>query len=298
MFSLFCLFLKNFQYGLQFFENTYVCVFLILTMGISHGGLDHIKGRYLLDLYSLKSMVYFYGSYMGLVVSTFYIWFYFPEFIIVNFLIVASFHFGKEDSVCFKPNTDLSAWYILNLLYIGKGSLVISLPLFFHYDHTIQIFSILNFNGFDQVKFIELGVYLGLLCCVLLCFSFAKNKYSCSGIILDMLSLILFNYSLTPLAAFSYYFCFLHSIRHTIHWIEQTYKSNFYYGLKLFLRKSFPLTLITAFLSIMTFSFFLQNNNLMESIIIVSFIGLSALTFPHIILESLIEVKKNKTLIL
>ena len=61
------------------------------------------------------------------------------------------------------------------------------------------------------------------------------------------------------------------------------------YGLKIFTKKALPLTIITA-----TFCFlglYLLNNtyNFDSSVLKIIFIGLASLTFPHILLEYLIE---------
>ena len=60
-------------------------------------------------------------------------------------------------------------------------------------------------------------------------------------------------------------------------------------GLKIFTKKALPLTMVTA-----TFCFlglYLLNNtyNFNSSILKIIFIGLASLTFPHILLEYLLE---------
>ena len=53
---------------------------------------------------------------------------------------------------------------------------------------------------------------------------------------MDFLSLIILNYFLTPILAFTFYFCFLHSIRHSISLIFELDKS-FKLGLRKFISK-------------------------------------------------------------
>ena len=64
--------------------------------------------------------------------------------------------------------------------------------------------------------------------------------------ILDSLTIIILNIFLSPLVAFTVYFCFLHSIRHSISLIQTLDKNNFKKGLKKFVISILPLTLITA----------------------------------------------------
>ena len=63
--------------------------------------------------------------------------------------------------------------------------------------------------------------------------------------IMDFFSLIILNIFLTPVLAFTIYFCFLHSIRHSITLIFELDKS-FKSGLKKFISKAVPLTFITG----------------------------------------------------
>ena len=112
--------------------------------------------------------------------------------------------------------------------------------------------------------------------------------------IFDFSSLIILNFFLTPILAFTLYFCFLHSIRHSITLIFELDKS-FESGLKKFLIKAIPLTLATGV--IFLFAIYFLNNfyKLDEAIYKVIFIGLASLTFPHILLEYLLEKNEKRT---
>ena len=54
-----CIFLSAFDY-LRNSNLLIVSLFLILSIGISHGALDHIKGKKLLKLLNYKSSLIFY----------------------------------------------------------------------------------------------------------------------------------------------------------------------------------------------------------------------------------------------
>ena len=49
------------------------CLFLILSIGISHGSLDHIKGKKLLKIFKIKSINIFYFSYIAIGLVTIFI---------------------------------------------------------------------------------------------------------------------------------------------------------------------------------------------------------------------------------
>jgi len=108
---------------------------------------------------------------------------------------------------------------------------------------------------------------------------------------MDFLSLIILNYFLNPILAFTFYFCFLHSIRHSISLIQEI-NINLIKGLPIFIKKAVPLTIITIISYLIALYFLTNSNDLNESIYKVIFIGLASLTFPHILLEYLI--KKNE----
>ena len=74
------------------------CLFLILTVGISHGSLDNIKAKKLLRFFNIKSMSTFYIGYSLIALFVILIWIIFPNSLLLIFLIVAAYHFGKEDT--------------------------------------------------------------------------------------------------------------------------------------------------------------------------------------------------------
>ena len=75
-----------------------ICLILILSIGISHGSLDHIKGKRLLKIFNIEKIYIFYLSYIFLAVLVMYIWILIPSISLIIFLIVATDHFGKEDT--------------------------------------------------------------------------------------------------------------------------------------------------------------------------------------------------------
>ena len=105
---------------------------------------------------------------------------------------------------------------------------------------------------------------------------------------MDYLSILLLNYFLNPVVAFTVYFCFLHSIRHSMSLINE-FNKNLKKGLPIFIKKVLPLTILTIIGYILSILVLNNYNELNETIYQVIFIGLASLTFPHILLEYLIE---------
>ena len=279
-----CIFLSAFDF-LRDNSLLILSLFFILTLGISHGALDHIKGKKLLKILNYKTILIFYIFYILIGIIVILSWLLFPKFLLLIFLIVASYHFGKEDSEFINQKTNI------DLIYFFKGSLVITAPLLFHKNETINIFKNLNFDISESFLIFDETLYcliaMSLVSNIII--SINKQIDIKSLFLMDFISIILLNYFLNPILAFTIYFCFLHSIRHSFKLSNELNKKDFNKGFKEFLNKAIPLTLLTAFLFLIAL-FFLKNYYLLDNVISkVIFIGLASLTFPHILLEYLIE---------
>ena len=278
-----CILLSGIEY-LREGSFLIISLFLILTIGISHGSLDNIKGKKLIKYFGYKSMSIFYLGYLFISIVTILIWLEFPKLLLILFLIIAAFHFGKEDSEFINQKKNFE------LIYFFKGSLIITSPLFFHKEETILIFEILNFNISNNLilsnEILFVLILLSLISGIILALN--KSIEAKSLLLMDYLSILILNYFLTPIIAFTIYFCFLHSIRHSISLIREINK-NLTKGLPIFIKKALPLTILTIFGYVVSILILNNYNEFNETIYRVIFIGLASLTFPHILLEYLIE---------
>ncbi|WP_415308126.1 Brp/Blh family beta-carotene 15,15'-dioxygenase [Candidatus Pelagibacter sp. Uisw_099_02] len=269
-----------------------VCLFFILSIGISHGALDNHKGKKLGQLYNIKKSYFFYLIYSLIGIGIIIFWLFFPTVSLILFLVVASYHFGKEDTEFLISNKNVSNL----ILYFLKGSLIIIAPLMFHFVETINIFKLLlieNEKFYLFLNFIEdNSILLFALSISLLSniYYFLKDfKIMNILIFLDFFSIIVLNYFLTPLIAFTVYFCFLHSFRHSISLITGLNEKSLKIGAITFIKKAMPLTVLTAVLYVISLYFLSNFYQLNDAILKVIFIGLASLTFPHILLEYLLE---------
>ena len=269
-----------------------ICLLLILTIGVSHGSLDHVKGKRLFNILNINKISIFYFSYILIAILVIIIWTIIPFISLMIFLLVASYHFGKEDTQ-FLINENS---YFNQLLFFFKGLLIIIAPMFFHFEETVVIFKLLLVDNeifYSTLEFIEVNKILPIaiiLSSLSSIFLFLR-KFEIKKFIVffDYFSILVLNYYLTPLVAFTVYFCFLHSIRHSITLIYEIDKNDFKNGLKVFGQKALPLTVLTAIFCLI--GLYLLNNNydFDSSILKIIFIGLASLTFPHILLEYFLE---------
>ena len=272
--------------------SPFICLLLILSIGISHGSLDNFKGRKLFQILKIDNFSIFYFGYILIALIVIFLWILIPYVSLIIFLIVASYHFGKEDTqFLIIENSNYNQF-----LFFLKGSLIVFAPMYFHFDETISIFRLLLIENETFYKFLDLiesnrvllyFVILSTLANILL---FTKNfELKKFTIFLDYFSILIINYYFSPLVAFTIYFCFLHSIRHSISLMSELDENNLGNGFKIFIKKALPLTFITAIFCVI--GLYLLNNtyNFDSSILKIIFIGLASLTFPHILLEYLIE---------
>ena len=269
-----------------------MCLFLILTIGVSHGSLDHIKGKKLLESFNIQYTYLFYLFYILIALVIIFTWILLPSITLILFLIVASYHFGKEDTEFLL----IRKTYFTEILYFFKGFLIILAPLYFHFQDTVNIFKLLlidnevfysNLSFIEANKIIEIGILVSTLSSIFLFLNkFEVIKFS---IFLDFFSIIILNYYLPPLIAFTIYFCFLHSIRHSISLAVELDGNSLLNGFKIFVKKAIPLTILTGVFCLISLYLLNNGNNLDSSILKVIFIGLASLTFPHILLEYLLE---------
>ena len=292
--SILALLTKNFFSSLDESVVLFVCLFFILSIGISHGALDNYKADKLLTIYKINNKAIFFGVYTFISVLVIFIWSLYSTFTLLAFLFVASYHFGLEDtSFLHKGNTFLD-----QIFYLIKGSLIVFAPIFFHFDETLKIFETLML-GKTFLTFLEYEHWIINVC---LFFSIVgyfyfifKNQFKDFEILLlDMFSIIILNFIFSPLIAFTVYFCFLHSIRHIISLSYELNKNDFSNGIKVFVKKALPLTVVTIIFYLIAVVFLSKSYGLNEVIIKVIFIGLASLTFPHILLEYLLEINEKR----
>jgi len=274
-----------------------ICLLLILSVGISHGSLDNLKGKKLFQIYGINNSNIFYLVYIFISITIIILWVVIPMLSLVVFLIVASYHFGKEDTQFLIVENS----YFNQLLFLIKGSLIILAPMYFHFNETVSIFKLLLIDNeffYKFLNFIEtnrilfFGIILATLSNIIL---FTKNfEFKKFTTFLDYFSILIINYYFSPLIAFTIYFCFLHSIRHSIALMSELNETDLNLGFKLFIKKALPLTIFTA--AFFLFGLYFLNNyySFNSSILKIIFIGLASLTFPHILLEYLLEKNEKQ----
>ena len=142
--------------------SSLICLLLILIIGVSHGSLDHEKGKKLFEILKIKEISIFYLSYVLIAISVIVIWALLPSISLIIFLMVASYHFGKEDTQFLINKIS----FVNQLLFFFKGSLIILAPMFFNFEDTVFIFKFILIDNelfYSTLSFIETKNILPIL---------------------------------------------------------------------------------------------------------------------------------------
>ncbi|MDC3072152.1 Brp/Blh family beta-carotene 15,15'-dioxygenase [bacterium] len=252
----------------------YISLFLIIFVGIPHGAFDGAISVTLGFTKNFYLQLRFIIIYLLVAFGVMILWYFFPVLTLFLFLLTSIFHFGCGDL----------SWEKDNLYYFrgyAHGGLVVLGIIFFNQDDVESLFTILS-GDYSSIlwQFLHIALFIWLLSILILLLNFKKIKvckYYIKLLTLIIIMIIIF----PPLLAFAMYFCFIHSIHH----IKRILPKLINFMEK---KKIFYLVIIFSFISWLgggiAFYIISSLNTHTEAIVKVTFIGLAALTFPHMIL--------------
>lgn len=244
----------------------YILAAFIFFLGAPHGALDPVFAQKLYFLKGLKDWSKFIFIYITLSVMVVLVWWQLPLFFMASFLVCSMMHFSRDLSGKISK--------IIRLIYGGS---IIVLPTIFHFNEMQDLFSaILDSNaGLQITNYLHLLAWpwlIGSLISIYLWF--AKDWV----VGLEMLAVSLLSTFASPLIAFTVYFCGMHSVRHIL-------RTKDYAGTT-FMRLSFismaPM-LGVLFMAVLGWHYLPDLPNY-EKLLRFIFVGLAALTVPHMLL--------------
>ena len=214
-----------------------------------------------------------------------------PKISLTIFLIISSFHFGKEDLEIYITRI----FKFRSIIFFLKGSLIILLPLYLKPEETNEIFNNILFSNSSNLipdSFVKLFLPLNLLIQFFFyVYIFSKRRLLYKDFLIIFfeifLKVIIF-YFFSIITAFTLYFCLIHSLKNIII-ISSQLNPNIYLGFKIFFLKSLPITILTFLILLASLYIFSNLETLEEVIQKTVFIGLASLTLPHIVLHYFID---------
>jgi len=256
----------------------------VVFIGLPHGALDGALAAHFGWMESKKKAALFLLGYVAMAALVVGFWFIAPAISFIIFLAISMFHFGKGDvSSADKQFTSIES--------LARGGLVIAGISQFHTTDTDSIFQALVGVDTELVwLFLDAALAVTIVCCGMTMVT--KKGQERGKFFGEIAGLTLIFGILPPLVGFSIYFCLIHSMRH-------------FATMRAMLTDTISklqITRFTVLFSAMCWAVGLillaqQSNNIgiEPALLQVIFIGLAALTVPHMILiDGYTEYQKSR----
>ena len=250
-----------------------VALLFVVLIGLPHGAFDGAIANHLGAGRSFAATAKFIASYCAAAALVIAIWIIFPAITLALFLIISMIHFGRGDASA-KSGPVFMTQVLLH------GGLPIFGIIYFQQSSVIPLFDALTNGASDLAILISkimvpvLGLMAGLY--GLMAFRDASLRTRFAEFILLA---VVFAF-LPPLVSFALYFCIIHTGRHMRriwHVLASTISPKGLY------RQAAGFTLASWLVGGAAF-LWLETGNLDAALLQVVFIGLAALTVPHMIL--------------
>lgn len=221
------------------------------------------------------SVALFLAAYIGVAAAVVLFWIVMPRVALIGFVLVSAFHFGRD-------------WKkYLNFGGFGFGAFVLGLPAWTSTESVEQIFGVLLLGSPTSEA---LTILKGLLVVGVLLLTLEIKRVTFTQRV-ELLALTVFSLLLSPLWYFTLYFCGVHSPRHLLSEFKLIPGSS----------RRIAFLLITT-LTLLTVGFAVgfgtllvgYSQGLADTVLQLIFIGLAALTVPHIILLEWADRQKHE----
>ena len=272
--SILCLLASAFLPALDKQTELILVAALIIILGVPHGALDTLFARELYGVNSVTAWIKFSVIYLVMAALVVGLWYLAPLLFLIGFIGISIAHFSGD------PDGE-TGWFI-RLIY---GGAIIFIPVLKHPQEIADVFSLLVGTSSSQALMPWMsGLALPWLLALAGVVLYLVSKKS--PLSYELLSLGLIAYFVSPLISFTIFFCGMHSARHIIRTAA-------------FAKYSQPVLLLGAMLlpmiGVMVMSvaswFLLKNQTLDGRVVQIVFVGLAALTVPHMALVEQVRLK-------
>jgi Brp/Blh family beta-carotene 15,15'-monooxygenase len=264
--------------GYQLSSNATLAVLVagVILLGLPHGALDPMVARKAFAGQRGYTTAGFYVAYLVLVLGYWVLWNRFPTLGLVSFLLIAAFHFSSD-------------WEGRGnyLTRCGYGCAIVTLPSLRFPAEVVSIYGMLgteHASGLVALSTVLAPVAVGIaLIGAFLQFQRHRNDF------IELLTMITCALLLHPLVFFTCYFTLLHSPRHLLETAEglgMTRLKNIYLA-------TLPVLLATLLLGATAYGL-LPHVGTNARLLRIVFIGLAALTVPHMFLDTLAQTGKDR----
>jgi Brp/Blh family beta-carotene 15,15'-monooxygenase len=267
-------------FGARLSSSTTLVVLVagVVVLGLPHGALDPMVARKAFGHYDRYNDLSFYSGYLLAVFVYAMLWMKLPTLGLASFLMISAYHFGSD-------------WYPRGSIFtrLGYGLAVVTLPALLHASDEARIFALLGTQHAQTLVdtsrvLAPLAVTVGVVGAVL---QFKQRRND----LVEFLAIIAGALMLEPLVFFTCYFSLLHSPRHLLETAKDLGLANF----QSIALKSLSILIATLVLGCL-FYMSLRGASMSGRIVMTVFIGLAALTVPHMLLETMAsEIGKDRS---
>tara|TARA_B100000965_G_scaffold19023_1_gene14239 strand:+ start:1957 stop:2796 length:840 start_codon:yes stop_codon:yes gene_type:complete len=246
----------------------------IVLIGLPHGALDGAVAMHLGLIDKFSSMARFVVIYIGLAGLVVGSWIIAPSLSLIVFLTISMLHFGAGDA---KHGEGIMRFAEA----LAHGGLAIVGISQFHRSEVDEIFSYL-INQDTTMVWLSINILtVAVIVAIIACVSQAAKDVKWSATTLEFLILGVVYALVPPLLGFAIYFCLVHSARH-FRQILTTIKATVdFSNIK---NQAILFTTVSWIAAGIAFWMFADFADPGPTIMRITFIGLAALTVPHMVL--------------
>ena len=244
---------------------------ILLLVGIPHGAIDHLTS----DPFITKpGLVRFVGLYLLLIALYLVCWFFFPLIALIAFILMSAYHFGQTHFIGVRVPKTLDI-----VLFLSRGSFFLAFILLGNLEETSAILKDIVIIQLSDIQSI------GILA-ILFSFTIGIQLYQLKGLrrkdIFELTVLGALLYYSPLLVGFITYFGFWHALPSMIEEYAYLKRIPQFNTFKKFAFQLLPFTLISLIgisLILLIGQHYLETSQL----ILIFFIMISLISFPHII---------------
>lgn len=250
-----------------------IALICVLVIGIPHGGFDAAIARSRGWPQSFFYFITFHILYLLLALFVIIVWFFYPLLFLAIFLTLSGLHFGLSD---------IKHHQSMNLIpIIAHGGLI---PIIIPYYNKVEVgtfFTILvgPHNSLTLLQWVDYLIIPWFFVMII----YAWKMISTKQYLYDYMSLLLLCFLaliLPPIITFSIYFCLFHTPRH----INLTLKEFSIIDKRRSIIEACIYSLVAILSMLYFYTYVLTDYTISERSLLIVFVGLAALTVPHMIL--------------
>ena len=245
----------------------------VVFIGLPHGAMDGALAVHFGWMGRPAKAAVFLLSYVGIAALVVVFWLLAPVLSFVAFLAISAYHFGSGDATSGASGRGVVESF-------ARGGVVIGGISQFHRHESNEVFlAIVGTNTAAVWMFLDAIMVLTVVCVVEA--TLFKQDRERASFLSELISLSLLFYFAPPLVGFAVYFCFVHSLRHfsSMSAVLRSTVSRFRIT-----QTTVAFSLISWAVGLLIFAQQSANIGMEPALLQVVFVGLAALTVPHMIL--------------